>query len=380
MKKINYLLKLAINEPDYVINLFKHRLINLFNFKIPKLKKISFLLTYKCNLSCSMCALGKNNKFEQKIIYEELSLKDIKNIIDFAQISNSVIWLTGGEPLLNSKWTEIAKYIKEKNLRCYLQTNGILLEKYKEEIIKYIDFLNVSIDGIPSEHNFIRGEKNAFEKVMAGLKKIQEEKRKNNKKKPYINICYTVTQESYLSLDNLIKILQETEIEINNFNFQHLEFINREIFQKYKERFEKENKIEKIPEIFLINNQEIDGEYLTKKIQELKKRKFKFNIVFSPDISSEEIKRYYKEPHFLSKKIFRKCGRPYEEIFVHPQGEIWTCPSRVFGNFKKEKFEKIWERISEEARKNNEICQDCLGELYMYYMTVLYLLGERRCI
>lgn len=380
MKNIFCLFKLGIYEPDYAFLVLSSRIRNLFNSKIVRLRKISLLLTYRCNLSCSMCALGRNkvNKKNNQFSSLELTLQDVKEIIDFARISNSGIWLTGGEPLLNSKWADIAKYIKEKKLRCYLQTNGILLQEYKKEIIDYIDFLNVSLDGAPAQHNFIRGEKDVFEKVFAGIEEIDRKKKYFRKKKPYINICYTVTGENYKFLKNLIKILQESDIEINSFNFQHLEFINEEIFKKYRERIERENNQVPLLNIFLTGSSGIDFEELIGEIKCLKKSKLKFNVSFSPDISYEEIKRYYKEPHTFPKRVFRKCTKPYEEIFVHPQGDIWSCPGKVYGNFKKEKFLEILKRIRREAKmKNYEVCSECLGELYMYYRIVLNLLGGK---
>lgn len=373
-------LKFAIYEPDYAFYSVKSKILNLFGRKIKPPKKIVFLLVVRCNLSCSMCALGENlNKrtLSPSLLDEEILLDDIKSIVDFARSVNSSIWLTGGEPLLHTQWSKIAEYIKKKKLRCYLQTNGILLEKYKNEIIEYIDFLNVSVDGTPTTHDVVRGRKDAFNRILSGLELIDEEKKKKSRKKPYINICYTVTPENYTSVDELIKILQESKIDIAGFNFQHLEFVNSALLEKYKKRFEKEGKNKDMLEIFLQNNTYIDTEYLIQKIKELKHKKLNFNVTFSPDISFEDIKEYYHNPEYISKKIFRKCKRPYEEVFIHPSGEVWTCPSINIGNIKEEKFENIWEKFISKISKNKDtVCNDCLGELYMYHRIVLYLMEK----
>lgn len=380
IKNIIQVLKFSLAEPDYAIKSIKFRALNLFNYKKPQLKKLILLLTYKCNLSCKMCALGENRNKNIQLprLQQELYLEDIRDVIDFAQKTNSSVWLTGGEPLLHSRWTEIAKYVKEKKMRCNLQTNGALLKKYKKEIVDYIDFLNVSLDGISDIHDYIRGEKDIFNKVMEGIISIDEQKKMMNTKKPYLNICYTVTEESFPTLNIMIDVLQKSDININNFNFQHLEFVNSDILEIYKKRFKKEGIDKNLINFLNITNLEIDAENLAETIKRVKKYKSKFDILFFPDFSEAEIKKYYNSPQDISKRIFRNCQRPYEEIFIHPSGEIWTCPTLLLGNIKNEKIETLWKRIPENIKYNDySICQNCLGELFMYYMAVLYI-TERR--
>ena len=77
--------------------------------KAPRI--IAWEITRSCNLSCAHCRAAA----EFGHYHGELSLDQIKSVIDdIVTISNPIIILTGGEPLMRPDIWEIVDYAHEK--------------------------------------------------------------------------------------------------------------------------------------------------------------------------------------------------------------------------------------------------------------------------
>ncbi len=119
------------------------------------LKGMYIYLTNKCNLNCKHCYMfsgRKNNKELTANIWKKI----IKNFKDFGGKS---ITFTGGELLMYNDWFEVISYTKEQGLSVTILSNGTL---WTQEIIKkaakYVDEIQISIDGISEETNaMVRG-------------------------------------------------------------------------------------------------------------------------------------------------------------------------------------------------------------------------------
>jgi len=99
----------------------------------------------------------------------ELTLKKIRDILDeFQEMQGLRLLITGGEPLLHTKFKEINRLLPEYAFRKVLFTNGVLLS---EELVESLNVneIQVSIDGIETGHDALRG-KGTFKKAMEGLR------------------------------------------------------------------------------------------------------------------------------------------------------------------------------------------------------------------
>ena len=63
---------------------------------------------------------------------------------------------TGGEPLLREDMGEIIRYVKRRGLVCKLNTNGALVEA-RLDALRALDILQISLDGMPSVQDGLRG-------------------------------------------------------------------------------------------------------------------------------------------------------------------------------------------------------------------------------
>jgi radical SAM protein with 4Fe4S-binding SPASM domain len=106
---------------------------------------IIFSLTSRCNKTCSFCHyITELNSQTHK--EDELSFQNFKKLLD-SQGAPSVgrICLYGGEPLLNKDIFQMLNEVRERKFFSTIVTNGLLIEKYMEELKKSgIDLMTVS--------------------------------------------------------------------------------------------------------------------------------------------------------------------------------------------------------------------------------------------
>jgi MoaA/NifB/PqqE/SkfB family radical SAM enzyme len=88
---------------------------------------------------------------------------------DLARLHTEVALISGGEPLLNPEWQEIAQLLRGNGLRLWLLTSGLSLAKHARRAAQLFDAITVSLDGTNREtYAAIRG-LDAFDKVCEGI-------------------------------------------------------------------------------------------------------------------------------------------------------------------------------------------------------------------
>lgn len=134
-------------------------------------KTVIFEVTNRCNLHCIHCCNNSDIKSDF-----ELSTDQIFKILNFVIINQpSMVTITGGEPLVRADFLDIIQYLRSKyNGKISLMTNGILISSNNvSHIIRNIDEVNISIDGVDEKTtDKIRG-KGVFNKVLKAVKVLQ---------------------------------------------------------------------------------------------------------------------------------------------------------------------------------------------------------------
>lgn len=140
----------------------------LFRTRVLKQRLPLFLewnLTFRCNLRCQYC--GACNAPSN-----ELGLDEIRHSLDTLRALGAG-WVTfgGGEPLLRSDIGEILCHAKSLGFQVFLSTNGSLLPR-KAEVLRYVDHVNLSLDGGRETHDAVRGA-GAYDQVLAAMETCQ---------------------------------------------------------------------------------------------------------------------------------------------------------------------------------------------------------------
>ncbi|MGF7185957.1 organic radical activating enzyme [Desulfitispora alkaliphila] len=117
----------------------------------------AFLRFSGCNLKCSYCDTIFNSDFcALETLPGTGDIEKIKNPISIAQIRAQLdIWFnscphhsvsfTGGEPLLHAEFlNELARYIKSRSVKTFLETNGTLPNELNK-CIEQIDIISMDL-------------------------------------------------------------------------------------------------------------------------------------------------------------------------------------------------------------------------------------------
>ncbi|WP_242939278.1 radical SAM/SPASM domain-containing protein [Tepidibacter thalassicus] len=124
-------------------------------------------ITDSCNLKCSHCrtsAVDPNSHIGNPENEDKIIDILIKNDI-------LVVNISGGEPLLNPRCTEIVKKLTQKGIYVGLSTNGILFPKYAQQLKDAnLGYVQISLDGPEEVHNKFRNSTNAYQKAIDALK------------------------------------------------------------------------------------------------------------------------------------------------------------------------------------------------------------------
>lgn len=120
-------------------------------------------LTQICNLTCVHCYSDSSPYVDTE---NELPVERWRQVIDdFADVGGERVLFTGGEALIYPGCDQLLRHAHNRGLDVTLFSNGILVERYLDVIRKYVDQVQISIDGPNAETNDpIRG-KGSFDRA-----------------------------------------------------------------------------------------------------------------------------------------------------------------------------------------------------------------------
>jgi radical SAM protein with 4Fe4S-binding SPASM domain len=128
----------------------------------PSLRYLELQLTDRCNLRCRHCYIGAGHA-------QELSLDQVRAVLrQFEEMQGLRVLLTGGEPLLHSRFDEINALLPGLALHSVLFTNGALLTPARLKSLQ-VHEVQVSVDGMQAAHDTLRG-RGSWELALRGLR------------------------------------------------------------------------------------------------------------------------------------------------------------------------------------------------------------------
>lgn len=142
---------------------------------------VSWNLTYRCNLACEHCYLDAGGKplvdsdafADRSELDTEQCFRVVDQIVDFAP--ESLVILTGGEPLLRRDILQIIRYASSKALWVVVGTNGVLVTETLARTLKSegVRGLALSLDALDADrHDAFRRVKGAWKNTVEGAKTL----------------------------------------------------------------------------------------------------------------------------------------------------------------------------------------------------------------
>ena len=277
--------------------------------------------TTNCNLKCKFCNRAKIIKTPKQLKFDEF-----RNVFD--QILPSKVSISGrGEPLLADDLCKMIFYAKSHGSSATITTNFTLGAIRAEELIDSgIDDIRISIETANAEvYRRIRGA-DLHGKVLSGISKINEIKRKIQRNLPRIGFEVVITKDSISECPGIISLAREYGVE--RVNFRVLDIMGVE---------EKKDDL-----LFNLSQEEFVG--LLNKIKELEVSSgVKTNVGELVDNISFVCGVYQGKVNCVP-----DCIYPWLQVYVNIDGEIAPCcalntdESVSMGNIFARKFAEVW--------------------------------------
>lgn len=131
-----------------------------------RLPLVTLLLSERCNSRCISCDYWRHGR-------ADLDLESVRRLLpSLERLRTEVVLISGGEPLLNPEWEEIAALLGERGLKLWLLTSGLSLAKHASRVAAVFDAVTVSLDGADrATYAAIRGV-DAFDVVCRGIRAV----------------------------------------------------------------------------------------------------------------------------------------------------------------------------------------------------------------
>lgn len=282
-------------------------------------------VTYRCNAKCYMCNTWQFPSKKE----EEIKAEHLTTLPKMAFCN-----ITGGEPFLREDIEEIVRMVRKKANRIVVSTNGYFTDRIVDLIKKKIPNvgIRVSLEGLPSANDELRGIKDGFDHGLRTILKLKEMGLKD------LGFGITVSDRNAKDLLELYSLAK----------FLKLEFATAILHNGYY--FHKTDNALHAKEMII-------GEF-NKLIRELFKTwrlKNWFRAYFNYGITN-----YIKDnPRLLP------CEMGREQFIVDPIGDIKPCNvcDVSMGNIKEKTFDEIWH--SEKAERAREVAAHCGKNCWM---------------
>ena len=288
-------------------------------------------LTYRCNLACPYCYVGKErNK-------SELTLEEWRRVIDQIPFY-SIVTLVGGEPLLRKDFIDIFAYTSKKVFnKTHIVANGILInEEIIKAFIKYkLLLLSVSLDGYGETHNKNRAKDGIFDKIISNLENL-----KSQRQNQMIDIKTIVLENNLDDLPKLYKLCEKM-----GFEFLSISFLRNNHWKQNS--ILQESFIPEFNENYPIKLY-FDMEHFKEVYKEIESIKGKTKLRFSPKFEYsknplEAIEKFFQLPENIPlNQIYKPCTYPYNNMMINPEGFVYPCLSQKMGNVKDKSLKELF--------------------------------------
>ncbi len=128
-------------------------------------------ITLKCDLACNHCG-SRAGKARPK----ELSTEECLDVVaQLAALGCREVTVIGGEAYLRKDWVDIIRAIRQAGMDATMTTGGRNLteERVQAAAEAGLQGVSISLDGLETTHDRIRGVKGSFQAALAAMKRLK---------------------------------------------------------------------------------------------------------------------------------------------------------------------------------------------------------------
>jgi Fe-coproporphyrin III synthase len=308
----------------------------------------------RCNCRCLMCDIWKIRQVR------EITAEDIKPHLDsFRALKVRRVVFSGGEPLMHSDLTSLARLCQKEGIRLTLLTAGLLLERHAQNVTRWMDDVIVSIDGPPGVHDAIRSVPGAFSRLAAGIREV----RRLRPEMPVLGRC-TVQKRNFRNLRDTVRAAHA--LGLNSISFLAAD-IDSQAFNRplgwpmarqvsvALDASEAESLEIEMQALILDCNQEIKSGFISESPEKLHRIVRHYRVILGQENPGA--------PH---------CNAPWVSAVIEADGMVRPCFfHRPIGNIQDGTLHDVLNsNLALDFRRqldvaNNPVCQKCVCSLYL---------------
>jgi len=286
---------------------------------------VQWLATRRCNLSCAHCGTDAGARDP-----DELTTEEIKKAIDeLALLGTELFQLTGGEPLLREDLWDVLTHTASRGIDYALVTNGTFVRDFSAEFRRLPPVaVKVSVDGISSRHDELRGAPN-FDRCMEALEFFEKLGVGTRV------LGTTVNQRNFPELDQMLPC-----VRASGANYWEFHLAVREGRAKTNEEWMHLDR-EQVEGLFrfIIENKRVINTFMGEGCGYLGR--------FTPIL--------YNNRFF--------CGCGWNTFTIMPDGDVAGCPAFeknwIEGNIRERPLTWLWKNGFKRFREELELPEDC---------------------
>jgi radical SAM protein with 4Fe4S-binding SPASM domain len=162
-------------------------------------------ITRTCNLRCVHCYSDSNAmQYPGELDWDQM--QDV--VEDLAAYKIPSLLLSGGEPLIHPRFTNLVKMASAEGLKLTISTNGTLITPEKAAMLKdaNVAYVGISLDGIGKIHDEFRRKAGAFDGAVRGFQNCRDVGQKTG-------LRLTLTRHNVENIDRILDFIEDHEIQ-----------------------------------------------------------------------------------------------------------------------------------------------------------------------
>jgi radical SAM protein with 4Fe4S-binding SPASM domain len=312
-------------------------------YAAPLPQEVSLQLTYRCNLRCTHCyqwnEQGFFRDFSPARQKTELDIDVVENVLRTTAPARSKLFLWGGEPLMHTKFGEVAELLEQYPRTVNMCTNGLLN-------------LLVSLDGLGEDHEALRG-KGTFKRTMENIRMMLDLKRAGEFTGELSLSCMV----SHVTVGKMYEFMEwAEELGVNTVYFQFPWYISPEVAAQMDEVYEqsfswlKPDTGTKQPTWHSYTYQ-LPAEQLPvlrDSMARLASRAWRVRVRYQPQLEADEVEDFILGTSRPAQRR-SKCLAVSNRMEVHADGNVSSCkffPEFVVGNLYDTEVTELWQSES----------------------------------
>ncbi|MBN1600064.1 MAG: radical SAM protein [Chitinispirillaceae bacterium] len=337
-----------VTKPHYLFSLlhYKFKLYGRYKWidsfaaskkAVPAPLTYKIILTERCNLRCKMCMnITDRTKTDTETSKRQIDYTLLEKILTSKSVQTRNLILSGGEPMLYSRFGDLINLLEYLKINTTICTNGTVLHKYIHLLKKsrYIH-LTISLDGLRDANDSIRGA-GVYDKVLAAIKQMRMESGNI-----YIGIQHTIRPENVHSMFDFCKEMVKLKIDwiLLNPNW----YMSQKTAEAYSTVIRNEFNTVPHSQNGYIMEYNLDHGAFSREYLKIKSEKWPIQISCYYNDPINDMKNMISNENYFCGNRF--CYKQWIRMDISVEGNVVSCqqfPDIIIGDLNYSNWNEIW--------------------------------------